>query len=175
MRKWKSVTRRSIDRADVCQPRPRELIGIAGQKWSSYSWMLDGARAPSWWSRAATGGSMDCQFLSRFACAVGALMGCGCAFASDPSPTVVAIAGDVDTLVIRAEGGETRSYVAGEALHGTTWRFIGVNRGDAILRSAQGYKGAPLEARLRVGEHLPPQTPGEATAAAAFTPAGDTK
>ena len=55
-RKWKSVTRRSIDRADVCQPRPRELIGIAGQKWSSYSWMLDGALAPSWYCGAATGG-----------------------------------------------------------------------------------------------------------------------
>lgn len=123
--------------------------------------------------RCCDGGSMDCQFLSRFACAIGVLMGCGCASASDPSPIVVAIADDVDTLVIRAEGDETRSYVAGEALRDTTWRFVGVNRGDAILRSAQGYKGAPLEARLRVGDRLPPQRLEAATEAAAVMPAGD--
>lgn len=83
---------------------------------------------------------------------------------ADRAPVVVAIADDVHAVVIRDASMRQVTYTIGETVKGTQWRLVEVRRGEAILRNARAYKGAPFEVRLRVGQKVDPATADEGNA-----------
>lgn len=93
----------------------------------------------------------------RFAAAFAAAGLCAgtAAAASEGALVVAAIADDVGTVVVRDASGTPIPYRVGDPVRGTPWQVTRIHGGVATLRSAQPFKGSPLELRVRIGQHLP--------------------
>lgn len=93
------------------------------------------------------------RFAAGFAVA-GLCVGTAAA-ASDRALVVAAIASDVGTVVVRDASGSPVAYRVGNPVRGTPWQVTRIHGGVATLRSAQPFKGSPLELRVRIGQRLP--------------------
>lgn len=65
--------------------------------------------------------------------------------------TVVAIAGDVQTIVFRGAEGRLESYTVGDLIAGSDWRVATVSSDSVMLEAKKRFNGAKLSTRLGMG------------------------
>lgn len=70
------------------------------------------------------------------------------------SVVIVAVANDVQRIVIRDAHDKVVSISKGDFVDGTQWRFAGVRGSTAMLESAERYKGARLEMQVTAGQTI---------------------
>jgi hypothetical protein len=105
--------------------------------------------------------------IRRIAAMVAMVTCAGAADGASLRATVAAgIADDIRALVVRDPSNRVTTYFVGQVVEGTSWRVSAVHRGEAILRSTQPYKNAPLEVRVRLGQPIPEGAPAGPNAAA---------
>lgn len=79
-------------------------------------------------------------------------------FASMPvaarSVVVVAVANDVQRIVIRDTHDRLVSVSRGDFVDGTPWRLVGVRGSTAMLESTARYRGSRLEMRVTAGRAI---------------------
>ncbi|MEO8958019.1 MAG: hypothetical protein ABI304_03685 [Rudaea sp.] len=77
--------------------------------------------------------------------------------AASPLPNrldVVAVAADVQAVVIRDSHGEARRYTSGESITGSHWRVARIANNQVVLESLQRFHGNVLSLRLAPGQHV---------------------
>ncbi|HET8941386.1 MAG TPA: hypothetical protein VFN13_05310 [Rudaea sp.] len=67
---------------------------------------------------------------------------------------VVAVAADVQAVVIRDRSGEVHRYAAGDAVTGSHWRVGRIADNQVVLESLQRFHGSALSLRLAPGQHV---------------------
>lgn len=75
------------------------------------------------------------------------------------SYAVVAMAADVQVLVVCDGEGRLVSYAKGDVVGGTEWRVVSVRGGSAMLEAVQRKAGAKVELRVKVGDRFDPHVP----------------
>jgi hypothetical protein len=76
------------------------------------------------------------------------------AFGSQPPITIVAVASDAQSVIVRDEQGKLHRYRAGDALAASDWTVTRVAGAYAFFRSTRLFRGKPLEWRAHVGDRL---------------------
>ena len=90
------------------------------------------------------------------------------------SYAVVAMAADVQTMVVRDGEGRLVSCAGGDVVAGTEWRVVSVREGSAMLEGVRRQAGAKVELRVKVGERFDPHAP-LTTHESAVAPPGGTR
>ena len=67
---------------------------------------------------------------------------------------VVAVASDVQRIVIRDPHDKLVSVSKGDVVDGTSWRLVGVHGSAAMLESTTRYKGSRLQMNVTAGQVL---------------------
>ena len=71
---------------------------------------------------------------------------------------VVAIAVDIQSVVIRDPSGHTRLYGVGDRLLESQWRLLSTSSGGLELQAMERLHGSVVNLRLRAGDAFDPQT-----------------
>jgi len=95
----------------------------------------------------------------RFVLAVLSVAAATAGAESARSYAVVAMAADVQTMVVRDSEGRLVSCARGDVVAGTEWRVVNVRGGSATLEGVQRQAGAKVELRVNVGERFDPHVP----------------
>lgn len=83
---------------------------------------------------------------------------------------MVALANDVQAVVLRDGAGRLTRYGKGDWLPGKTWKVSRVDADRVVLRAAESLGGQAVTARLAAGERFDPQSLAASKAQMQATP-----
>lgn len=97
--------------------------------------------------------TLCCVVSAVLVCFAGAIRAQVTGAVSNPS-TVIAIASDVQSVVLRESSGQLRRYAKDALLGGGQWRVNSVESNKVVLQALGSLHGRPLHIVLKVGDQI---------------------